>query len=311
MNHNHKISIIVPCYNEAEALPLFHQETIKVLKGMESITYEIIFVDDGSTDETLQNIKALALTDSNIRYLSFSRNFGKEAGMYAGLRESEGDYCVIMDADLQHPPALLPQMYQAVSEENYDCCGGLRCGREGDGIFRSFFSKAFYKVSKKLTHMDMSDGHGDFRMMSRKMVDAILEIKEYNRYMKGIFSFVGFNTKWIKYHSVERSCGETKWRFSSLFSYALEGILSFTTTPLKWAGIVGIILEIIGVIFLGWKFLAYFISASAFDSFDIVMAAFLLLSGMQMIFLYIIGAYLSKDYLENKNRPLYIVREKS
>lgn len=305
-----KISIIVPCYNEEESLPLFHQKTTEVLRDMENIDYEFVFIDDGSTDCTLECLKRLTEEDVHCRYASFSRNFGKEAGMYAGLKEAEGDYCVIMDADLQHPPELLPEMYRAVSEEHYDCCGGLRCGREGDGIVRSLCSKAFYKLGKRLTNVDMSDGHGDFRMMTRQMVDAILEMKEYNRYMKGIFSFVGFNTKWIEFHNVERTCGSTKWNFRSLCAYAMEGILAFSTIPLKLAGIMGMLLVSGGLLFMGINLLQSLWISHAFSSFDVILTVVLLIGGMQMMFLYIIGEYISKDYMENKNRPLYIVKER-
>lgn len=305
-----KISIIVPCYNEEASLPLFHKETTKVLAGMEDIQYEIIFVDDGSNDDTVEIMKQLSDEDSHCRYVVFSRNFGKEAGMYAGLKESEGDFCVIMDADLQHPPTLLPKMYQAVSEEGYDCCGGLRKGREGDGFLRSFLSKSFYKVSSKLTHVEMADGHGDFRMMNRTMVNAILEMKEYNRYMKGLFSFVGFDTKWIEYENVERALGTTKWNFKSLFSYAFEGILAFSTAPLKMAGFMAGLLFFGGLAFILYHLILSIWVPGAISSFVIILTAVLLLGGLQMFCIYILGAYLSKDYLENKKRPIYIVKER-
>ena len=305
-----KISVIVPCYNEEESLPLFYNETSKVLMSIEGIDYEILFVDDGSSDRTLKMIKDLCGRDSRVRYVAFSRNFGKEAGMYAGLKESCGDFCVIMDADLQHPPALLPDMYKAVSSERYDCCGGLRMGREGDSPIRSIFSKAFYKISKSLTHMDMSDGHGDFRMMSRPVVAAILEMKEYNRYMKGLFSFVGFETKWIEYEIVERIMGKTKWNIKSLFSYGFEGILSFSTAPLKIAGLMGLALFAAGLIFLLVNLIQSVWSAGAVTGLDMILFAVLMLSSLQMLFIYILGAYLSKDYMENKKRPVYIIKEK-
>lgn len=298
-----KLSVIVPCYNEEESLPLFHGEITAVLQGMTEVDYELVFVNDGSNDGTLEMMKNLADRDSHVRYVGFSRNFGKEAGMYAGLAEAEGDYCVLMDADLQHPPTLLPEMYKVISEEGYDCCGGQRCGREGDGFLRSLFSKTFYKISKGLTKMDMTDGHGDFRMMKRTVVDAILEMKEYNRYMKGLFSFVGFNTKWIEYENVERACGDTKWNFKSLFSYAFEGILSFSTAPLKVAGIAGCLLFLAGLLVL-------ILNLTTLNRVDVVLAAVLMVSSLQMFFLYILGAYVSKDYLENKKRPVYIVKEK-
>ncbi len=310
MSKKDKISIIVPCYNEEESIPMFYKETVKVLEEMEGIDYEFVFVDDGSIDHTLHILKELSRKDTHCRYVSFSRNFGKEAGMYAGLKEAEGDYCVIMDADLQHPPALLPEMYRTVSTEDYDCCGGKRCGREGDGMLRSLCSCIFYKVSKKLTHMEMSDGYGDFRMMARPMVDAILEMKEYNRYMKGIFSFVGFRTKWIEFHNVERNCGSSKWNFRSLFAYAEEGILAFSTIPLKMAGPVGVLLFLGAILYFLVNLLQCLWIPQALSSFDILLTVILLLGGMQMIFLHILGAYISKDYMENKKRPLYIIRER-
>jgi len=306
-----KISVVVPCFNEEESLPLFYREIAKVADSMAEVDFEIVFVDDGSRDNTLEEMRSLADSDQRCRFASFSRNFGKEAAMYAGLAEATGDYCVLMDADLQHPPALLPQMYEVVSKEGYDCCGGLRIGREGDGKLRSGLSRAFYKISEKLTKLDMTDGHGDFRMMSRPVVEAILEMKEYNRYMKGLFSFVGFSTKWIPFENTERVCGQSKWGFSSLFAYAFEGILAFSTAPLKAAGLAGALLMAAGMLFLGVNLVQSIWVAGALSNMDLVISLILLLSGMQMLFLYIIGAYLSKDYLENKKRPLYIVRERS
>lgn len=305
-----KISVIVPCYNEEESIFHFYKETANVLGQMRDIDYELLFVDDGSSDKTIEMLRELCEKDAHCRYLSFSRNFGKEAAMYAGLSEAAGNYCVIMDADLQHPPKLLPQMYKAVSKEGYDCCGGKRCGREGDGVIRSFCSRLFYKIGKSLTHMDMGDGYGDFRMMNRTMVDAILSVREYNRYMKGIFSFVGFHTKWIPFENVERENGSSKWNLRSLLSYAMEGILAFSTAPLKLAGIVGAMLLFGGVLFLLVNLVQQIFVPGALSQFDVLLTAILILSGVQMIFLYIVGIYLSKDCMENKNRPVYIVRER-
>lgn len=325
MENKTLISIIVPCFNEEESLFPFHRETKKVLDSMQAaenavksdsmegksaLDYEMIFVDDGSSDRTLELMRELQQKDSHCRYVSFSRNFGKEAAMYAGLNEAKGDFCVIMDADLQHPPALLPKMYEAVSREGYDCCGGKRCGREGDGVLRSFCSRMFYKVGKRLTHMEMADGYGDFRMMNRKMVDAILEIKEYNRYMKGIYSFVGFQTKWIPYENVERENGSSKWNMKSLLAYAMEGILSFSTAPLKLAGLAGGMLLLAAAAFLLGNLIGVLLGAAALTDFDILLTVILFLGGMQMMFLYIVGIYLSKDCMENKKRPLYIVKER-
>ncbi len=296
MQEKEKISVIVPCYNEQESIPVFYKEVKNVLETIKNVDYEIIFIDDGSKDHTLDILKELSQKEGSCHYISFSRNFGKEAGMYAGLKKASGEYCVIMDVDLQHPPALLPLMYKAVSQEGYDCCGGKRCGRDGDSAVRSFLSRAFYKVVKNLTNMEMSDGYGDFRMMSRTMTNAILDMKEYNRYMKGIYSFVGFKTKWIEFSNVERAKGTSKWNLKNLLSYAEEGILAFSITPLKLAGVIGGFLMFIAIFLLIFQR-------------NPVLPCVFLLSGMQMVFLYIIGLYLAKDCLENKNRPLYIVRE--
>ena len=305
-----RISVIVPCYNEEESILHFYEKTSRVLEGIEGVDYELLFVDDGSSDRTLEYLRNLDAKDSHCRYISFSRNFGKEAAMYAGLNEAIGDYCVIMDADLQHPPELLPKMYEAITREGYDCCGGKRCGREGDGALRSACSRLFYKVCKAMTKMDMGDGYGDFRMMNRTMVDAILDMKEYNRYMKGIFSFVGFHTKWISYENVERESGTSKWNFRSLLSYAMEGILSFSFTPLKISGAVGALLLFAGILLLGANVIRQIFVPGAFTEFVVLLSVILLLSGMQMIFLCIMGMYLAKDAMENKRRPIYIVRER-
>lgn len=303
-----KISIIVPCYNEEDALPHFYRETKKEVSKLKNVEYEFIFINDGSRDHTIDILKALSYQDTCCHYYSFSRNFGKEAAMYAGLQKSEGNYCVIMDADLQHPPTLLKEMYHSLKEEHYDCCAGKRMDREGEGKFRNFLSRSFYKVIQKLTKMDMRDGAGDFRMISRIMVDAILEIKEYNRYMKGIFSFVGFETKWIPFHNVERVAGETKWSIKSLFTYAAEGIFSFSTTPLKLAGIMGFFLFTLAI-GLGMLIIIRLSFGLAINDTLYILEIILFLSSLQMIFVSILGQYISKDYLENKNRPIYIIKE--
>ena len=299
-----KISIIIPCFNEEEVLPDFYQETRNIVNTIVNTTYELVFIDDGSKDHTLDILRLFAYQDNCCKYISFSRNFGKEAAMYAGLTEATGDYCVIMDADLQHPPALLPAMYQAVSTEGYDCCAGKRVGREGDGFLRSLLSKSFYYVIQKLTHMNMSDGAGDFRMMNRRMVNAILEMKEYNRYTKGIFSFVGFETKWLEFHNIERIAGKTKWNIKSLFSYAFDGILSFSTAPLKIPGVLGLVFLLVSA---GLGIAAVFQP----HTWLMVTAIVMFFSSLQMLMVFILGEYLSKDYLENKKRPLYIIKEDS
>ena len=309
-NRKEKITVIVPCYNEEESVLSFYERTKAALGQISEACHEFLFVDDGSSDRTLEFLRELHEKDASVRYLSFSRNFGKEAAMYAGLCEARGDYCVIMDADLQHPPKLLPLMYEAVSKGGYDCCGGKRVGRDGDGAVRSLASRMFYKVAKALTHMDMGDGYGDFRMMNRTMVDAILSMKEYNRYMKGIFSFVGFRTKWIPFENVEREKGSSKWNLKSLLSYAMEGILSFSTAPLKLAGGAGILLLVIGALYFIGNLAQQIFLPGALSNFDVLLSVILLLAGLQMEFLFIIGSYLAKDCMENKTRPVYIVRER-
>lgn len=299
-----KISVIVPCFNEEEVLPEFYQETQKIVNAIPNTTYEFVFIDDGSKDHTLDILRLLSYQDNCCKYISFSRNFGKEAAMYAGLSEATGDYRVLMDADLQHPPKLLPAMYKAVSSEGYDCCAGKRIGRESDGVLRRFLSRNFYRVIQKLTHMNMSDGDGDFRMMNRRMVNAILEMKEYNRYLKGIFSFVGFKTKCIEFQNVQRAAGISKWNIKSLFSYAFEGILSFSTAPLKLSGILGLVFLLFSAI-LGITAVFHPIT------WLIVTSIVMFFSSLQMFMMFILGEYLSKDYLENKRRPLYFIREEN
>ncbi|MEG1291266.1 MAG: glycosyltransferase family 2 protein [Acetivibrio sp.] len=306
-----KISLIVPCYNEEDVLSVFYQEAVAALQTISHCCYEFIFIDDGSHDHTLDILRLLSYQDTNCRYISFSRNFGKEAAMYAGLKQATGNYCVLMDADLQHPPALLPAMYYAVSQEGYDCCGGKRIGREGDGVLRSFLSRSFYGVIQRLTHMNMSDGAGDFRMMNRTMVNAILQMEEYNRYTKGIFSFVGFETKWLEFHNIVRAGGKTKWSFRSLFSYGLDGILSFSTAPLKISGILGSLLFVLSCCLGISSLVLQCCFSHTVSIWYLVLIIVLFLSSLQMLMVFILGEYLSRDYLENKKRPIYIIREES
>ncbi len=304
-----KLSIIVPCYNEEEVIALFYQETSAAVNDIDDLNYEFIFIDDGSKDHTLNILKLLCYQDKNCHYISFSRNFGKEAAMYAGLKQACGDYCVIMDADLQHPPRLLSSMYHAVSQEDYDCCAGKRVGREGDGALRGLLSRSFYKVIQKMTHMDMSDGAGDFRMMNRTMVNAILAMKEYNRYTKGIFSFVGFKTKWLEFHNVQRAAGTSKWNLKSLFYYAFDGILSFSTAPLKLPGVLGFLLLSLSCILGGFGLVQQSVFHRNVGTAYFISTIVVFLSSLQMLMLFILGEYLSRDYMENKNRPIYIIRE--
>nr|WP_279078718.1 glycosyltransferase family 2 protein [Catenibacterium mitsuokai] len=296
-----KISIIVPCFNEEDVVSMFYQETTKQLHRISDIDYELLFINDGSKDHTASVLKELAEKDSHCFYFTFSRNFGKEAAMFAGLEKATGDYVVIMDADLQHPPRLLPDMYHACKYEGYDCAAGKRVDRTGEGRLRNFLSHSFYKVIQKLTKMDMDDGAGDFRMMSRQMVDAILELKEYNRYMKGLFSFVGFDTKWIEFHNVKRAAGQTKWNFTSLFSYAFKGIFSFSATPITFAGIIGTFLIFLSLIISVISVVMHYHT--------LVINLILFLSGVQLIFVSILGQYCTSCYFETKKRPIYIIKD--
>lgn len=306
-----KISVVVSCYNEEKALPLFYEEIERVRKkDFEGIVeFEYIFVNDGSKDNTLKIIKELNQKDPKVRYISFSRNFGKEAAMYAGLEAAEGDYVTLMDADLQDPPALLKQMYDAIKNEGYDSVGTRRVTRKGEPPIRSFFARMFYKIINKMSNIEMVDGARDYRLMKRQVVDSIISLKEYNRYSKGLFSFVGFDTKWIEYENVERVAGETKWSFWKLFKYALEGITAFSTTPLIFSSIVGLIfclVAFIAIIFIIVKTLVYGDPTAGWPSMACIIV---FVSGIQLFTIGIIGQYLSKTYLEVKKRPIYIIKE--
>lgn len=303
-----KISIIVPCYNEEEALPLFYKEINKVSETMDE-EFEFIFVNDGSKDKTLEVIKNLSTLDKRCKYINFSRNFGKEAAMYAGLELSTGDYITLMDADLQDPPSLLPKMLKLIKEEGYDSVGTRRVTRKGEPPIRSFFARMFYKIINKMSKVEMVDGARDYRLMTRQMTDAIINLKEYNRYSKGLFSFVGFNTKWLEYENVQRVAGETKWSFWKLFLYAIDGIVAFTTAPLTIAAIMGLIFCLIAfimIIVIIVKTIAFGDPTSGWPSLACII---FLVSGVQLFSLGIIGQYLSKTYLETKKRPIYIIKE--
>ena len=305
-----KISVIVSCYNEEESLPLFYKEMERVRKqDFEGIDFEYIFVNDGSKDNTLKEMKELRQNDKKVRDISFSRNFGKEAAMLAGLEAATGDYITLMDADLQDPPALLRQMYDYIKNEGYDCVGTRRVTRKGEPAIRSFFARMFYKIINKLSKVEMVDGARDYRLMTKQMVEAIISMKEYNRYSKGLFSFVGFNTKWIEYENVERVAGETKWSFWKLFKYAIEGITAFSTTPLIIASVLGLVFCLVAfllIILIIVKTLIYGDPTSGWPS---MICVIFFVSGVQLFSLGIIGQYLSKTYLEVKHRPIYIIKE--
>jgi len=305
-----RISIIIPCYNEEESLILFYNEIERVRKqDFQEQEFEYIFINDGSKDNTLKKIKELRSLDSKVRYISFSRNFGKEAAMYAGLEDSTGDYVTIMDADLQDPPVMLKKMYDYIKNEEYDCIGTRRINRKGEPPIRSFFARLFYKIINKMSDIEMVDGARDYRLMTRQMVNAIISLKEHNRYSKGLFSFVGFKTKWLEYENVERVAGETKWSFWKLFKYALEGITAFSTVPLIISSIIGLIFCIVSFLLIIIIIVKTLILGDPTSGWPSLVCIIFLVSGIQLFSLGIIGQYLSKIYLEVKNRPIYIVKE--
>ncbi|MBQ2264972.1 MAG: glycosyltransferase family 2 protein [Oscillospiraceae bacterium] len=307
------ISIVVPCYNEEEVLPLFYEEIQKIMEQMRQehshLTFELLFIDDGSKDKTLSILREMALKDSRVRYISFSRNFGKEAGMFAGLENATGDYVVVMDADLQHPPAFLPKMYNYVKDGEFDCATTRRVSRKGESKIRSAFARTFYKIMNKISQTEIVDGAQDFRFMTRQMVDSILSMKEYNRFSKGIFSWVGFKTQYIEYENVERAAGTTAWSFWGLFRYSLEGIFAFSTAPLALASLLGVISCLIAFVMC----IVIIIKTLAFGDpvagFPTIMCVMFFLGGLQLFCTGILGQYLSKTYLECKHRPVYLMRE--
>lgn len=303
-----KVSIIVPCYNEEESIPLFYKEIKKVFSKI-NYKLELIFVEDGSKDKTLELIRELSKKDKEANYISLSRNFGKEAAMWAGLKHSTGDYVTVMDCDLQDPPTLIPEMLRLIEEEDYDVVGTRRVTRKGEPPIRSFFARMFYKIINKMSKVEMVDGARDYRMMTRQVVDNLLTLKEYNRYSKGLFSFVGFKTKWLEYENIERVAGETKWNFWKLFLYAIEGIVAFTTAPLTMAATFGILFCLVAfimIIVIIVKTLVYGDPTSGWPSLACII---FMTNGIELLCIGVIGEYLSKTYLEVKKRPIYIVKE--
>lgn len=303
-----KLSIIVPCYNEEESLKYFYKEIMEVFKKIKC-KMELILVNDGSSDKTLDIIKELSSENSDVKYISFSRNFGKEAAMWAGFNKSTGDYVTVMDSDLQDPPILLIEMIRLVEEEGYDVVGTRRVNRKGEPPIRSFFARCFYKIINKMSKVEMVDGARDFRLMTRQVVDSILELKEYNRYSKGLFSFVGYKTKWLEYENIERVAGETKWSFWKLFIYAIEGIVGFTTVPLTIAALIGFLFCLIAfimIIVIIVKTLAFGDPTSGWPSLACII---FMTNGIELLCIGIIGEYLAKTYLEVKHRPIYIIKE--
>ena len=304
-----KISVIVPCFNEEDSLPFFYEEINKVSNEMIEVSFEFLFVDDGSKDRTLSILKEYAFKDERVKYISFSRNFGKEAAIYAGLKNSCGDYVVIMDADLQDPPSLLPKMYQAVSEEGYDSAATRRVSRKGEPPVRSFFARLFYKIMNRISDADIMDGARDYRLMNRKMVDAILSMCEYNRFSKGIFGWIGFDTKWIEYENVERVAGETKWSFWKLFKYSIEGITAFSIEPLQIASVFGVLFSFIALIMIIVIIVRTLIFGDPTSGWPSLVCIIMLIGGIQLLCIGILGQYLAKTYLETKNRPIYISKD--
>ncbi len=306
-----KISVIVSCFNEEKALPLFYEEMEKQTKNFENVEFEYVFVNDGSSDKTLQVMKDLRKKDPKVRYVSFSRNFGKEAAMYAGLEASTGDFVTLMDADLQDPPALLKEMYEAIKNEGYDMVGTRRVTRKGEPPIRSFCARVFYKLINKMSKVQMVDGARDYMLMTRQVTNSILELKEYNRYSKGLVSFVGYKVKWLEYENIERVAGETKWSFWKLFKYAIEGITAFSTTPLIFASFLGILFCIVSFLFILVIIAKTVMYGDPTSGWPSLVCIIFMVSGIQLFSLGIIGQYLSKTYLEVKKRPIYIVRETS
>ena len=304
-----EISIVVPCYNEEASLPLFYREITRVAAEMDYADFEFVFIDDGSEDNTLPTLRRLAAADRRVRFVSFSRNFGKEAGMLAGLEAATGDYVALMDADLQDPPALLPELYKAVTEEGYDCAATRRTTRAGEPPIRSFFARLFYRLIRKVSDADIVDGARDYRLMRRSMVDAILSLREYNRFSKGIFGWVGFKTKWVPYVNVERVAGETKWSFWKLFRYSLEGIVAFSTVPLALASVLGVLVCLAAFVFVVVVLVKTLAFGDPVGGWPSMMCVILFLGGVQLLCIGILGQYLSKTYLETKRRPVYLVRE--
>lgn len=309
-----KLSVIVPCFNEEESIPYFYEEIKKVTNSM-NVKLELIFVDDGSRDKTLEVVKKLT-EDKIVKYISFSRNFGKEAAMYAGLNMCTGDYVTIMDADLQHPPELLPEMLRIIEEENYDCVATKSINKKGYSFFRKIFTRCFYKIIEKMSNTKMVPGANDYRLMTRQMVnsiisvkDSIISVKEYNRYSKGIFSFVGYKTKWIEFEVQERKAGTTKWNFWKLFSYALDGIVGFSTAPLTLSAIIGLFFCIVSFIMIIVIIIKTLIFGDPTSGWPSLVCIIFFVSGVQLLCIGVIGEYLAKIYLEVKGRPIYIVKE--
>ena len=308
----------MPCFNEDESVGIFLEEIQKTLKDY---NFEVIYVNDGSSDNTLKYIKELASKNSNVKYISFSRNFGKESAIFAGLKYASGDYICLMDADLQHPPKLIPEMLEAVLDEGYDVAAARRVSRKGEPKIKSFFSHRFYKVFNKISNIDMVEGATDysimtrqvvdsvFRIMTRQVVDSVLNLPEYNRFSKGLFQWVGFDTKWIEYENIERIAGESTWSFWGLIKYSIEGLVAFTTLPLSVSTFLGMVFSVIAFIYMLFIIIRYLIYSEAVPGYPTLICSLLLLGGIQLLSIGVLGKYLEKTYFEAKNRPIFIVKE--
>ena len=303
------LSIVVPCYNEEESIPVYYDAMVKEMQEMDYVDFEIIFINDGSKDKTLEIIRDLAKKDKKIRYVSFSRNFGKEAAMLAGLHASKGDFVTTMDVDLQDPPSLLPEMYKGIVEEGYDCVATKSTSRHGYSFIRKIFTSLFYKIIGSMSKTEMVAGARDYRLMTRQMVDAVLSMSEYNRYSKGIFSFVGFDTKWIEYENQERVAGTTKWNFWKLLKYAVDGIVGFSTAPLIFASYIGLLFCFIAFIMIIFIIIRTIIWSDPVAGWPSLVCIVFFVGGINLFCTGIIGEYLAKTYLETKKRPIYIVKE--
>lgn len=304
-----KITVIIPCYNEEQSLHYYYQEMSRVMALMNTYDFELLFVNDGSKDQTLDIIKELAKNDKRIKYISFSRNFGKEAAMYAGFEKSTGDYVCLMDADLQDPPKLLPEMVKAIEEDGYDSAATRRVTRKGEPPIRSFFARMFYKIMNKISDTELMDGARDYRLMTRQFVNSLLDMKEYNRFSKGLFGWVGYKTKWIEFENVERVAGETKWSFWKLLVYAVDGAVAFSTAPLAIASVLGMLMLLVSLAFIIFIIIRTLIFGDPVSGWPSLVCIITLIGGIQIFCVGILGEYLSKVYLETKGRPIYIVKD--
>lgn len=304
------ISIVVPCYNEQESVSIFHNEIVKLFKEqLKDYSYELLFINDGSKDSTLDEILKISKRDELVKFISFSRNFGKESALYAGLENVSGDYISVMDVDLQDPPEMLIDMVKGIEEEGYDIVGCRRTSRDGEPVIRSFFAKQFYKIINKITDTEIVDGARDFRLMTKQVVDSILEVSEYNRFSKGIFSWVGYKTKYLEYKNVERVAGETSWNFWSLLKYSIDGIVAFSDAPLMLSSFLGILSCFGSGMGILWIIISKLMFGNPVSGWASLVCIILFMGGLNLLFMGIFGKYLGKIFTEVKNRPIYIVRE--